>query len=281
MILKEVITSAYNHLSKSQQKVAKYLLDSPKDIAVLSASEIGEKAGVSETTVIRFCYALGLSGFTELQKGVREQLLTEKSSLQSYVKAKQPLADDPHLHAKIMNNDCEKISLAIDLINEADFQEMIEAIDSAEEVFITGARTSFAAASWLSFTLGLTRKKVRLIRSDTDDLLHILHSMNDKTTVISISFHRYVKETIKFTEAAKKQGAFIVGITDSALSPLQKSANLLFPIYPAGKSTIDSTPVLFSFLNAIVAGATLKNPSGFKERNHLYDQLYGDYFEPY
>ncbi|MDQ0268363.1 MurR/RpiR family transcriptional regulator [Cytobacillus purgationiresistens] len=281
MKLKEVITSAYDNLSKSQQKVAKYLLEHPREIAVLSATEIGEQSGVSETTVIRFCYAVGLSGFTELQKSVREQLLLEKSSLQTYVTAKESLADAPHLHARVMKNDSERIQQAIDLINEEDFELMLEKIKEAEKIFIIGSRTSFAAASWLAFTLGLARDHVKLIRSDTDDLLHLLQSMSETSLLISISFHRYVKETIKFTEVAKKQAGYVIGITDSPLSPLQKHADLLFPLIPTGRSTIDSTPVLFSFLNAAVAGTTLKNREGFENRNKEYDLLYRDYFEPY
>lgn len=64
----KIIQQEYNQLSKGQQKVAKYLLEQPGEFAVKLASEIGEQVGVSETTVIRFCYSIKLSGFSELQK---------------------------------------------------------------------------------------------------------------------------------------------------------------------------------------------------------------------
>lgn len=67
MNLKDIIQQNYFKLSKGQQKVAKYLIENPKEFAVRNAEEIGFQVGVSETTVIRFCYAIQLSGFSELK----------------------------------------------------------------------------------------------------------------------------------------------------------------------------------------------------------------------
>lgn len=276
--LKEIIQEEYNQLSKGQQKVAKYLLEKPSDFAVKSASEIGEQVGVSETTVIRFCYSIKLSGFSELQKMVREQLLFMKSSLGQYFSNKLELAEQPHFYAKVMERDCQHIQETINNIDENEFERVVDQLVKTDKIYVLGLKSSFSAANWLTMTLGLVRGNVQILHPETNDLLCTLSEIDHRSTLIAISFHRYLKETIKVAEMAKEQGAFVIGITDSPLAPIREYADAIFQMYSSEKSTIDATPVLFSFLNAIVAGVSIKDKDRFEKRKEQYERLNGDYF---
>lgn len=64
--IQQAIQHKYQELSKSQRKVASFILKNLQTVGVHSAAYVGEKSGVSETTVIRFCYSIGLSGYAEL-----------------------------------------------------------------------------------------------------------------------------------------------------------------------------------------------------------------------
>lgn len=278
MNIKEVIQQEFKSLSKGQQKVAEYLLEKPEEFAVKSASEIGIQAGVSETTVIRFCYAIKLSGFSELQKTVRGQLLDRRSSLEQYFSSKLELADEPHFYAKVMEQDCQHIQATREHINEQDFNQTVERLIQSKRIYVAGVRTSFSSASWLAFTLNLVRGDVQLLRSDTDDLLLSLSEMGHDSTLVAISFHRYVKDTVQIAKLAKEQGAFVVGISDSPLAPIHEFSDVLFQIFSSGKSTFDSAPVLFSLLNAIVAGVSIQDKERFRKRKEKYDKLDGGGF---
>lgn len=278
MVLKEVIEREFNNLSKGQQKAAKYLLDHPKDFAVKSAGEIGKRIGVSETTVIRFCYSIQLSGYSELQKMVREQLLKSNSTLGQYFTSKVELAEKPEFLASVMEKDCLHIMETIQNISQDDFDVLVKRLIETKKVYVTGLRSSFAAASWLSFTLGVVRGNAKLIRPDTDDLLLTITEMDKDATFIAISFDRYMKDTIKMAELAKKQGAFVIGITDSAIAPIKEHADLLFKIHSSEKSTIDAAPALFSFLNAVIAGVSIQDGDRFQTRKEQYEKLDSEHF---
>lgn len=276
--LKKIIQQEYNQLSKGQQKVAKYLLEQPGEFAVKLASEIGEQVGVSETTVIRFCYSIKLSGFSELQKMVREQLLLMQSSLGQYFSSKLELAEQPHFYAKVMERDCQYIQQTINNIDENEIEQVVDQLIKTEKIYVLGLKSSFSAANWLTMTLGLVRGNVQILHPETNDLLCTLSEMDHRSTLITISFHRYLKETIKVAEMAKEQGAFVIGITDSPLAPIRDYADAIFSMYSSERSTIDATPVLFSFLNAIVAGVSIKDKERFEKRKDQYEKLNGDYF---
>lgn len=273
MKLKELIIDCFDDLPRGQKKVASYVLDYSQKIAVSTAREIGETIGVSETTVIRFSHSLSFSGYAELQKTIRGQLLSKQSSLLTYQQSKLEIEKEPHFFSKVMEQDRVAIEETIKLIREEDYEKAIDRLSKAETVFILGLRSSYMAANWLSYTLGLVRGNVRHITPDSEDIIRTISQMDDKTVLIVISFHRYLKETIEIAALAHRQKVYIIGITDSRLAPIHKYSQVLFPVYSPNKSTIDATASLFSFMNSIVAGLAVEEKGNFKERQDRYQAL--------
>ncbi|XJZ29162.1 MurR/RpiR family transcriptional regulator [Bacillota bacterium Lsc_1132] len=84
-----------------------------------------------------------------------------------------------------------------------------------------------------------------------------------------MSFHRYLKETIKMAELAKKQGAIVIGITDSSVAPITQYSDTILTISQPAKSTLDATPTLFSLLNAIVANVSVQDKERFEKNRNM------------
>jgi DNA-binding MurR/RpiR family transcriptional regulator len=63
----EILTSIIESLTPKTRIIASYIIDHRKEAVFLNASALAKKAGVSETTVTRLAYALGLKGFPELR----------------------------------------------------------------------------------------------------------------------------------------------------------------------------------------------------------------------
>ena len=259
-------------MSKSQKKVANYVLDHPNDIALYSAAEFGSKIGISESTVIRFSNSLGFSGYTELQKLVREQFFKE-SSLTSYQQAKMDIPKDMSFHKQVMEQDRESILATMNQIDELAYQAAVQRISNAKSVYVLGLRSSYSAANWLSFSLGLVKEDVHFIQPDTEDVIRTIMKMDEHSVVIIISFHRYLKETIEIAGLIRNQKSYIIGISDSILAPIHAYSDVLFPIYAANKSTLDAVSPLFSFMNAIVAGLIVEQKEDFKKRQALYETI--------
>lgn len=273
MNLKELIHKHYDELSRSQKKVAHYVMDHPKTVAMSSAQEIGETIGVSETTVIRFCYSLALSGYAELQKDIREQLLFRESSLTTYQQGKLEMKQESHFFEQVMEQDRATIAETMNQIDEADYEAAIDQLSTAENVYVIGLRSSHIAAHWLSYAIGLVRGNVQLVRPDTEDVIQTISQMNKQSVVIVISFHRYLKETIQMAQLAHKQDAFMIGITDSLFAPIHAYSHLLFPIYSPKKSTLDATASLFSFMNALIAGLSVKEKDRLEKRQEKVQSI--------
>src|SRR5919198_5364730 len=61
------IRSLLPGLARAEQRVAKVVLDNPSTVARRSITEVADAAGTSETTVTRFCKAIGVGGYPELR----------------------------------------------------------------------------------------------------------------------------------------------------------------------------------------------------------------------
>ena len=59
-------------LSKGQKRIANFLIEHYDKAVYLTASKLGEIAGVSESTVVRFAIELGYDGYPKLQRAVEE-----------------------------------------------------------------------------------------------------------------------------------------------------------------------------------------------------------------
>ena len=71
MDISEIIQSHYDSLTKKQRLIADYILENPMEVSYISLSDLSGKTGCSELTVLKFCKALGFTGFIDLKKAFR------------------------------------------------------------------------------------------------------------------------------------------------------------------------------------------------------------------
>ena len=84
-----LISTIYKSLTKAEQKVADFVIADTQETVYSSVTDLAEKSGVGETTVIRFCRKLGYRGYQEFKLAIA-----------------QNLADpDEQVHGKIEEND--------------------------------------------------------------------------------------------------------------------------------------------------------------------------------
>src|SRR4051812_4841451 len=117
------IKKRFIRLSRGQRKVAQFIIDNPNVIATHIASDVGKLIGVSESTVIRFCYAMDLSGFAELQERIKKDLMGGEETKEY----PHPLITKKHVNLlnEVMNRDVKSILNTINIINEEQFEEAV------------------------------------------------------------------------------------------------------------------------------------------------------------
>ncbi|RLQ94597.1 MurR/RpiR family transcriptional regulator [Falsibacillus albus] len=257
------INDHYDELTKGMKLVADFLMRDPTAFATHPAKKVGEFIDVSETMVLRFCTAIGYTGFSQLQTEVREYIfdLGAKKTITS---------DEPLPHYKeVMLSDLANIQETANRFTEEDFEQTIEKIDEADEILVAGLHASFSMAHWLSYTLNLVRGGASLYRPESDVGLN---RFTEKSVVIVFSFYRYAMDTITLAKEAKERGIHIIAFTDSLTAPITKIADQLFVLNLPAKSILQTVPVVYSILNAILAGVALKQTQPGETRKNMFIQ---------
>lgn len=275
------IRKQYSKLTKRQQKIAKYIIDFPKEVAFQTAKQVGKSCEISETTVIRLCYLLGYSGFSGLQKEIQTSLIEENSKstnpIDKFREASIQLKDKD-LIQYVIEQDSAYVKATLEGIDINQYKRAVNELIQANNRIVIGFRSSYGLANWFMFSLNIVIGNTSLYRGEIEDSNYLLSQVNENTVVIGISFPRYTQETLSFIKAAKKKGARIIAITDDKLSPIGQHADYLFRVIaPAPVSLKGITPA-FSLLNLLFTGISVSNHPKVQNRLAEYDQTSEEFY---
>lgn len=243
MEFRTLVKSKFTELSKSQQKIAKYIMDNLEEVVFDTADQLGKKNDVSETTIIRFSYALGFERFSDMTKAMKE----------SVTKGKE-VGDGGRGVSLSRVESCETVNFieaqlksdrAYGNMNMSELKDIADLIMSKKKILIIGYMDSFGAASELLHVLDKVRSKVYFYRLLFEER-NMLYEMDEDSLLITISFSPHYKYTLEHTETAKKGGCSVVTFTDNIISPYTKLAdkNLIFNLERNTEiELIDMSPV--------------------------------------
>ena len=258
MELLNIIRQKEADFSKGQKKLAEYVLNNYEKAAFLTALELGQAVGVSESTVVRFASCIGLSGYPEFQRKLADMVQEKIHSIERIEIAGGMMPQEKVLD-NVMKADSDKIMLTLEAIDRNAFSVAVEDILSAENVYVVGVRSCAPLALFLGYYLKLVRKGViQVVSTNTSEIFEQMIHVSAKDVVIGISFPRYSMKTLKAMEFANDRNAKVITITDSKHSPMNmySSCNLFARSDMA--SIVDSLVAPLSVINALIVACCLK-----------------------
>jgi DNA-binding MurR/RpiR family transcriptional regulator len=264
-------------LSPGQKKVAKHLIEKLDESAFDTATMIGRKVDVSETTVIRLSYALGFNGFSEMLHYIQQQIVNKSLhpfSTNSKIENKEE--EHTSLFTEILEKEILSQRQTNHQLNETELWKVVDVLIKADRIFILGMGASYAPAHWFSFQLHTLRDQVTLCPS-TGEIYERLADLSDRSVLFIISFPRYSKETLHIAECAKKQGVPIICVTDRLLSPIGRIADYTLTTEEDSESAAHSITPAIILLDFIIAGMKVKNSDEIQVRQQKLEELYSNY----
>ena len=85
--LRNAIAARYPELSKQLQKIARFALEYPDDLALETVASLAARAGVQPSSMVRFAQALGYDGFSNMQLVFRSRLVADGTSYRDRIDA--------------------------------------------------------------------------------------------------------------------------------------------------------------------------------------------------
>jgi DNA-binding MurR/RpiR family transcriptional regulator len=271
------IEKAIPTMSKGQKSIASYILANYERAAYMTAARIGEDAGVSESTVVRFAMELGFDGYPHFQKVLQEELKVRLTSVQR-MRASVKLTDNDDILGAVLQSDLEKLKKTIETLDRKTFNLAVDLILGANKIYILGVRSAAPLAAFLGFYFNLVFDNVRLVHTTSvSEMFEQILPVTSGDVVIGISFPRYSKRTIKAMEYSRTTGATVIAITDKAGTPVADSADICLLAPSDMASFVDSLVAPLSLINALIVAIGYKRQAIVTKTLEKLERIWDEY----
>ncbi|WP_291580233.1 MurR/RpiR family transcriptional regulator [Clostridium sp. UBA6640] len=274
--LMRMIQTKFPRLSKGQKLIAEYILKHYDKAAFMTAAKLGTSVGVSESTVVRFANQLGYSGYPELQKALQELIKNKLTTVQRIELSNDFISHNNALKG-VLKSDIENIRVTLEKINHSAFDEAVNNIFKAKNIYIIGLRSSTALADFLGFYLNLILDNVKIVSYGMSDIFEQMLNLSEEDCVIGIGFPRYAMRTIEALTFAKSRKAAVIAITDSVLSPLATRADYTLVAESNMASFVDSLVAPLSVINALIIAVGLREKEKISKTFNDLEDIWEEY----
>lgn len=221
------ISSIYSSMTKAEKKVADAVLEDSESAVHYSITELSEKAGVGETSVMRFCRKLGFSGYHEFKLSIA---LTVFNAPRSVVGEFEESDDTQSIINKITAYNSQVITNTKELIHA-------EALQTAANILLSGKKIHFYGVGSSGITaMDAYYRFMRIglsVNAQWDAHIIAMSAalLGKDDVVFGISTSGSTRDLVDPIKNAKRNGATVICLTSNAKSPITKYSDsiLLVP----------------------------------------------------
>ncbi len=219
------IRSLLPGLAKAEQRVAHVVLEDPGGVARRSITEVADSAGTSETTVTRFCKAVGVSGYPELRIALAADTARAAARTDRDMGGDIDPSDDlTQVVGKVAFADARAVEETAEQLDIGALRQVVEAIAGAGRVDVYGVGASAFVA------LDLQQKLHRIGRvcfawNDTHIMLTSAAVLEPGDVAVGISHTGATTDTVEALRQARERGATTVAVTNFPRSPIAEVAD--------------------------------------------------------
>ncbi|MDA3129200.1 MurR/RpiR family transcriptional regulator [Aliibacillus thermotolerans] len=262
-----------DEMSKSQKKIANYIINNPETAPFLTASKLAKNAGVGEATVIRFAMFLDYEGYPDLQRHLQEALKRKWTSAEVFVRTTDKEDAPENAITEVLMDDVQNLKETIQQVNAKEFEGAVKDIVQANRIYIIAYRSAVSVGSFLEFYLDLVLQNTEMIREADGVSEHLLDITKDDL-VIGFGFSRYTKRTVEVLKYAKQQGAKTLVITDHLMSPLVAYGDRKLLAVTEINSFINSFSAPLSIVSALITAVTRLEHDKVETRLQQLEELW-------
>ena len=272
-----ILQSRVPTFSKGQRLIAKYIMEFYDKAAFMTANRLGKTVGVSESTVVRFAVELGYEGYPQMQKAMQEMVLNRLTSVQRIEVANDRIGDQDVV-SLVLQSDIDKLRQTGETVDRKAFQNAVDAILKAKQVYILGVRSAAPLANFLGYYLNYMFQNVHIITtSGISEMFERIVGVTREDAVIAISFPRYSTSTLSGAQYCRSTGATVIGLTDTELSPLGQNADHVLVAKSDMVSLVDSLVAPLSVINALVVAIAAQREQELSNRFNTLERIWDEF----
>lgn len=221
--VREQIIAQYDAMSPQLQRAARYVLEHPDEVALVSMRELARHAAVQPATMTRLAKFLGKQGYDDIREHYVAALRRGSDGFAAKVRqlgGGTTEAASGNIAAQMLHG----LSAQISQLCEPDSLQRLEAIantlKSASKVYVLGLRSCHSVAWHFHYVMSLLGERSVHLDGPAGTGGDALVRATPEDVMLVISVKPYAVATLELTQLAKDKGLTVLSITDSEVSPL-------------------------------------------------------------
>lgn len=211
----------------AMRPVADAIIDNPRIVLENTISELAAACNTSVATIVRFCRALGRSGYAQLRMELAAELGREAAQFGPDISLGAEIARSDSLQemaAKVASLEMLAIDETVSGMDFDGLERVVAALDAAERILLFGIGASQFVAQDLHHKLFRIGRNAFLLADPHEAWSAALLSPKG-TVALGFSHSGDTADTVRYLQIARKAGAMTVAITGAPTSPLARAAD--------------------------------------------------------
>lgn len=211
----------------TMRRIASAIRDNPALVLEKTISQIAEASGTSVASVVRFCRAVGLTGYADLRMSLATELGREAGQFGGGLTLGAEIARTDSLEAMAAKVASLEMLAIDETVTSLDFKALgriVAALEKAQRILLFGIGASHFVAQDMHHKLFRVGRNAFLLTDAHEAWTSALLSPPN-TVAIGFSHSGATADTVRFLTLARENGAFTVAITGAPDSLLARAAD--------------------------------------------------------
>jgi DNA-binding MurR/RpiR family transcriptional regulator len=218
------LTEKLHRLSPKRQEIIRPVLENPRPYVLLSVRALAGRLGTDPATTVRIVQGLGFATYKDFQRHLHDLSVAFATSLDT-MKAAEPDSTGPSANVRAaLQRDLQNLHALNNSLNADKICGLAKRLFEAPKVVLLGGDAATALVHHLEYHLTMIGLPI-ISATTAGRVSHVVRTVGRKDLVIGISFRRGLRQTVEGVQTAKRNGAYVVGITDTFVSPLARFAD--------------------------------------------------------
>ncbi|RDU22038.1 MurR/RpiR family transcriptional regulator [Anaerosacchariphilus polymeriproducens] len=269
-----IIQSQYPSFHKVEKKIADFILNNTKEVIELSIQQFAAKLNIAESSIVRFCKTIGLSGFSDLK--IRLAAHTQKPAIQTIFEELKTEDDMETITRKVFSCNIDTLEQSLNSLDYNMIAESVEYLNNASHIYILGVGASASLAE--DFYIRLMRIGIPATAiTDSHLSLIIASQLNLTDVLVGISHTGQTTEVISAMREAQAHKAKTISITGYSKTPISQVSDICLELYSPKQLFISPRVTQVSIIDSLYVGLAIRQKESvikhIKEMNRVLDPL--------
>ncbi len=237
--INKIIVKRFEDLSPRLKQAARFVMQHPEDVALMSMRSLAAAARVPPTSMLRLARELDYENYEAFRESYRKWMRTSRNPLSDRMLTLRERSSRNVASAVIDETTQREITNIGQTISEIGSERLVRAqrvLSAAKRIYVLGLRSLYAPAFYFHYMSRTFTHKTVLLDGGGGTLLDDIRNIERRDALLVFSINPYARDIVRAVEFARAQDVPIIAITDSPVSPAGKYATLVLQVLNKGES---------------------------------------------